>query len=202
MRHNHGVLAGRGRRSRRWLGVFLVLFLSAAACGLPVGRGANTPTPMLPGDPGQPTLAVPAATATSPGRVAEVLIYMVALEDAGQSGPQIGCGDSLVAVRRSVEPTNAPITAALEILLSIKTEFYGESGLYNALYQSNLSIERAEVDANGAATVALVGQYALGGACDTPRFKAQIEQTILSAGAQSASILLNGVPIDQALSEQ
>jgi hypothetical protein len=87
--------------------------------------------------------------------------------------------------------------------LAHKSQLYGESGLYNALWQSNLVVERAEVDANGTATAALTGQVMLGGTCDTPRFKAQIEQTMLSVpGVSAAVILLNGQPIDQALSQQ
>jgi hypothetical protein len=132
-----------------------------------------------------------------------VLIYLVAVGDNGASGKQVGCGDSLVSVRRSIAPTPLAIVAALNELFALKGQYYGESGLYNALYQSNLRVDRAVVDENGAATVVISGQVMLGGACDTPRFKGQIEETILSInGVQSANILLNGKPIDEALSSQ
>jgi hypothetical protein len=55
----------------------------------------------------------------------------VALEDAGASGKEIGCGDSIIPVDLNVEPTAAPLTAALEELLAIDERFYGQSGLYN-----------------------------------------------------------------------
>jgi hypothetical protein len=133
--------------------------------------------------------------------VFEVIIYLVALEDGGASGPAVGCGDSLVAVTRPVAPTDHPIEAALNDLFSIKEQFFGESGLYTALYQSNLVVESVLVDANGAATVALSGQPMLGGTCDTPRVIGQIEQTVLAApGVSSANILLNGQALEDALS--
>lgn len=200
---------------RRLMAACLILVFAMLACGLPTSGGVGTPTPeststnaqpgvtLLAPTQAQPTQAVPTAANPQPPapQAGEVLIYMVALEDAGKTGPQIGCGDSLIPVRRTIEPAANPITAALNLLFSVKTQFYGESGLYNALYQSNLSVQSAEVDASGNANVALVGQYQLGGTCDTPRFKAQIEQTILSiSGVNSTNILLNGVPIDQALS--
>lgn len=50
-------------------------------------------------------------------------------------------------------------------LLAIDEQFYGESGLYNALYQSDLQVESAEVDESGTAVVHLSGEYALGDAC-------------------------------------
>ncbi len=61
-------------------------------------------------------------------------IYLVALEDAGKSGTAIGCGDSLVAV----DVDSADARSALEFLLQEKNHLYGQSGLYNSLYQSDL----------------------------------------------------------------
>jgi hypothetical protein len=42
-----------------------------------------------------------------------IRIYLVALGDQGKTGIRIGCGDSLIAVRRPVTPTNAPLRLAL-----------------------------------------------------------------------------------------
>jgi hypothetical protein len=77
--------------------------------------------------------AVPTpSTAEQPApQISEVKIYLVALEDAGASGKEIGCGDSIIPVDLNVEPTAAPLTAALEELLAIDERFYGQSGLYN-----------------------------------------------------------------------
>ena len=86
-----------------------------------------------------------------------VNIFLIALEDNGASGPAVGCGDSAVAVQVEIPNTQGVLRAAMEALLSIKTQYYGESGLYNALYQSDLQV---------------------GGECDAPRIQAQLEQTV------------------------
>lgn len=186
--------------------VMLILSLSALACGLPT----TSLTPVAPGasptSPAQATTGVdtpaPGEPSQNPGdAVFEVTIYLVALEDGGASGPVIGCGDSLVAIQRPVAPTDRPIEAALNELFSIKEQYFGESGLYTALYQSDLAVESVLVDAGGAANVALTGQFMVGGACDTPRFIGQIEQTVLAApGVSTATILLNGQSLEESLS--
>jgi hypothetical protein len=120
--------------------------------------------------------------------------------DNGQSGIKVGCGDSLVAVKEPIEPTSGVIRASLNKLFSFKQQNVGQSGLYNALWQSNLTLASARVD-DGVATVTLTGSVQMGGECDTPRFKGQIEQTILAQpGVKRAVVFLNGKPIDQALS--
>lgn len=194
-------------KQRIWMALG-VLLLAALACSAPV---AGNPTPTLPVTVTVPPVIETATTAVEPlpatqtpgVQVTSVRFYLVAIEDNGQSGSPVGCGDSLVAIEQPVDPTNEPIRAALERLFSYKTQYVGESGLYTALWQSNLQVQSAAVDAQGMATIELVGNYQLGGTCDTPRFQGQIEQTVLDApGVESASILLNGVPIEQALSSQ
>ena len=129
-------------------------------------------------------------------------IYMIALNDAGQTGQPVGCGDSAVAVLRTFPPTVAPLTAALDILLAQRTQFYGESGLYNALYQSNLTVEGVNI-VNREAIINLVGQLSIGGTCDTPRLQAQIELTALQFSTiDRVTIHVNGVPLNQLLSSQ
>lgn len=137
-----------------------------------------------------------------PGTVSSVKLFFIALNDNGQSGKKIGCGDSVVPVQVSIEPTTAPLRAALEKLFSIKTQFYGQSGLYNALYQSNLHVDDAVV-ANGTATVHLSGSTALGGVCDDPRFGAQITETILQfPTVNTAVVFINGQRLEDFLSER
>src|SRR5690348_4697167 len=67
-------------------------------------------------------------------------IYLIAIGDNGHSGPVVGCQDSLVPVT-GLDIGNQPttedkISAALGKLFAIHDQYYGESGLYNALYQS------------------------------------------------------------------
>lgn len=124
-----------------------------------------------------------------------VNIYMIGLNDGS-----VGCGDSVVPVRRDVPRANAPLTAALNLLLSQKSQYYGESGLYNALYQSDLrlgSITRS----GGAWTINLTGTLRLGGVCDNPRVKAQLEQTARQfSTVQSVRYFINGKALDTVLS--
>jgi hypothetical protein len=127
-------------------------------------------------------------------------IYLIALEDEGQSGPEIGCGDSAIPVMINIEPTIAPLTAALENMFTIDNEFYGQSGLYNALHQSNLSVQGIDID-NGHATIALNGDLQMGGTCDTPRVEAQLTQTALQYSTiDTVSITINGQPLEDILS--
>jgi LysM repeat protein len=129
-------------------------------------------------------------------------IYLIALEDAGRSGQAVGCGDSVIAVQRTITPTVAPLTAALELLLSLDSQFYGESGLYNALYQSDLTVTGVNI-VNREAIIHLSGQLLLNGACDAPRVQAQLEQTALQyATIDRVRITINGQPLEEVLSAQ
>lgn len=136
----------------------------------------------------------------STGNFEEANIYLIALEDGGESGEEIGCGDSAAPVTVNFEPTVAPLTAALEELLSIDEEYYGQSGLYNALHNADLNVEGINI-VNQHATIALSGELSLGGTCDSPRVAAQLEQTALQYSTiDSVSITLNGDPLSEALS--
>ncbi len=122
-------------------------------------------------------------------------IYLVALEDAGQSGLEIGCGDSVIPVEVQFEPTVAPLTAALGELFALNERFYGQSGLYNALYRSDLAVERIDI-VNGVASLYLTGQLQVGGVCDEPRVRAQLEETALQYYTVSeVRIYINGEPL-------
>jgi hypothetical protein len=127
-------------------------------------------------------------------------VFLIAVGDNGVSGKKIGCGDSAVPVQLEVPYTVGVLRASLGALFSIKGRDYGESGLYNALYQSNLQVQNVNLQ-NGKALVYLTGTLQLGGECDTPRVKAQIEETALQFSTVSqVEIFLNGQPLDQALS--
>jgi hypothetical protein len=122
------------------------------------------------------------------GRFQKTYIYLIALEDGGQ----VGCGDSVVPVVIDIEPTVAPMTAAYNRLLSIKDQFYGESGLYNTLYQSNLTLAGINI-VNREAIVSLTGTLTLAGECDDPRYKAQLVQVALQySTVDRVTIWLNG----------
>ena len=140
---------------------------------------------------------IPSAGPQPPAGTQRVNIYMIGLE-----GGSVGCGDQVVAVRRDIPKTPAPLTAALNLLLAQKSQYYGESGLYNALYQSNLRI--ASISRNGTAwTIRLTGSLLLGGVCDGPRVKAQLEQTALQfSTVKSVRYYVNGKTLESLLSGQ
>lgn len=145
--------------------------------------GSNVFTTTIPQSPG-PTFE-------------EVQIYLVALEEG-----EVGCGDELVAVERDIEPTPAPLTAAIEELLAMEERMLGQSGLYNALFRSDLQVEDVELE-DGKATIILTGDLQTGGVCDEPRIEAQLRETALQfETVDEAEILVNGTPLEERLSSQ
>ncbi|MEA5453225.1 hypothetical protein SPF06_00685 [Sinomonas sp. JGH33] len=132
--------------------------------------------------------------------MAPLTIYYVAIGDNGASGPLIGCGDSLVATHTEPVRFTDQVGPSIRTLLANKSRTIGMSGLVNVLSQSNLVYEGGELDGS-TITINLSGQFSLGGVCDIPRAKAQLEFTAMTAaGATSARVFVNGRPIDDVLS--
>jgi hypothetical protein len=156
-----------------------------------------TQTPISTATPGSQA----AATLTSEPETVEINLYLIALEDEGQTGEPVGCGDSLVAVPIQVDAADNPLHAAYERLLAIKERIVQPNGLYNALYQSDLRLEEIRVNEAGLAQVYLSGSYQLGGVCDDPRFEAQLTQTALQfPQVQQVEVFINGEPLQDLLS--
>lgn len=137
---------------------------------------------------------------TETGLFNQTQMFLVALGDAGRSGTTIGCNDSLIPVTIDINPTIAPLTAALEELLAVDERIYGQSGLYNALYRSELTLESVAIE-DSEATIELSGNLAVGGVCDVPRITQQLRQTALQySTVDTVSIFINGEPLQSALS--
>jgi hypothetical protein len=174
----------------------------AAPAGLPAPTASlvpDTATAPLPTGtmPELPPTEVLQSTSAGPQMVK---IFLIAIEDHGQAGKQIGCGDSVVPVQVPIPPTQGVLKASLVALLSLKDQYYGESGLYNALYQSNLQVESVVINA-GNAEVHLSGTLTMGGECDTPRVQAQLEETILQfSTVTSVTIYINDRLLSDVLS--
>jgi hypothetical protein len=131
-----------------------------------------------------------------------VQIFLIALEDNGQSGMAVGCGDSAIPIHVSIPPTRGVLRAAVEKLLSARQQFYGESGYYNALYQSDLQVAGVTIE-QGKATIRLTGTLMLGGACDAPRVEAQLEQTALQfSTVNEVAFFINDQPLEEMLSSR
>jgi hypothetical protein len=214
---------------RRNACLFILILLLASACNTPLTAKPATPTQpatlppptdTLPAASAAPTLtpAPPTATAlaptltvapktkgkaptaTKPPKTLMVKVFLIAINDNGVSGKLVGCGDSAVAANVQIPYTTGVLRAALTRLLSIKDQNYGQSGLYNALYQSNLKISALALK-NGVATIHLTGKMTLGGECDNPRVQAELEETALQfSTVKSVSIYINNVLLQKALS--
>ncbi|WP_426225055.1 hypothetical protein [Pseudarthrobacter sp. DSP2-3-2b1] len=163
----------------------------------PTATATVPPPSSAPADPtptGEPTFT------GFPEQVARLTVYYVAIGDNGVSGPMIGCGDSLVATSTAPVRFTDQVGPSIGALLANKSRDVGLSGLVNALYQSDLTYLGGEL-AGSTITIYLSGQFMLGGVCDVPRAKAQLEYTAMAAsGATSAEVFVNGRPIDEVLS--
>ena len=128
----------------------------------------------------------------------DIQVAYIAIGDEGKSGALVGCGDSVRYVNKTVQATSA-VEGALQVLLSDKTE-RTQSDLYNALWQSNLTLDAVTV-VDTTADVVLSGQMQLSGECDNPRVKAQLESTVKQvSGVETVHVMLNGKTLDEALS--
>jgi hypothetical protein len=210
--------------------VFLTILLLASpavACNFSSATGpvsatvASSPAPPTPAVlelPSELPATQPPATSPAPAETQQppatqeqvtvipelttVKVFLVATGDNGAAGKMIGCGDSLVPVTQQIVPTQGVLRAALEILLGLQQQYYGQSGLYNALYQSNLSIEDLRVE-NGRASIRLAGKLLLGGVCDNPRVEAQLVETAKQfSTVKEVEIFINGKPLKDVLSEK
>lgn len=174
--------------------------ISIVAGDTATGTPPSAPT----GTPVSAPTRVPDVGVNEPvnGQFTRTYVHLIAIGDAGQSGQQIGCDDSVVPVVVEINPTPAPLTAALQKMFSFDEQYYGQSGLYNVFYQSNLSVQGINIIA-GEAIINLTGDLQLGGVCDNPRVQAQIAQTALQYSTiDSVTINLNGEPLTSVLSGQ
>ncbi len=143
---------------------------------------------------------VPLPPAATSAATTTVRVYLISLGNGTVGAGTVGCGDTLVAVERRVPATRAPLTAAIRELLATKGQAVSQLGLYSALAHAELTIDRIVME-GGTARIQLVGQLRLGGECDNPRVKAQLEQTARQfPTVKDTAITINGVALDQALS--
>jgi hypothetical protein len=188
------------------MGAILLMGLSACSASAgdkitPQPTATATPAPtsvpviFLPTAPPLPAPPVSTPNVTPTATPNTVKIFMIALEDNGKSGVKIGCNDSVVPVDIQIKETDKPVAAALTQLFAIKTK--DSNGFYNSLYQSNIRVQTSDV-VRGKVVVNLIGTYKLGGTCDTPRFIAQIRNTVEQFDwSKDATITLNGVALER-----
>ena len=121
----------------------------------------------------------------------ETQIYLIQLETGGS----VGCGDSSVPFTVGIQPTVAPLTAAINQMLTLGEQPYG---YYNALANRSFTLQGIDI-AEGVAIISLTtSNDAMAGVCDAPRIEAQIRQTALQyATIDSVVILVNGLPYSE-----
>lgn len=164
--------------------ILVLLFLSIYTLGFVVGK--------------RTTVSSSTANVTPTPQLSKKNIYFIMLNDNGKTGKAVGCGDSVVPVARNDDS----VLAALRDLFNQHTQTFGTEKLYNALYQSALTVDRLLVS-DEVASVYLTGTYRLGGVCDGPRFEAQIRETVMQVSTvKDVKIYLNTLPLDVLLSGQ
>lgn len=186
----------------------LLIFISAACLpginltfdSTPTAQVITSTSHPLPSSTLSPIPVAPTPTPTQPAGLDRVNIFLVAVGDNGASGKLIGCGDSLVPVEVRIEPTLGVLRAALNELFKLEGQImYGQSGLYNALYLSDLSIADVAV-IDGEARIDLQGELITGGECDIPRIEEQLRAIALQfSTVDRVSIRVNGVPLEELL---
>lgn len=125
--------------------------------------------------------------------------YMIAVGDKGKQGSKVACDDSLVAVsRETVSDTH--ITDVYQDIVDMHDQNYNDTGLTNALYQSDLQYESAIIDATGVARIDLNGTLTYADKCQAQRIKAQLEKPAYQFdGVTNVDVRINDVALDDLL---
>ncbi len=137
-------------------------------------------------------------TEASEGDTQQVQIALLDYSANGgaANGEARGC-DRVVMVTREIAETQAPLTAALEMLFALDDT--DVEGWQNFIARTNntLTFRRARVE-EGTAHIYLEGELSgLGGVCDNPRAAIQIEETALQFDTvEEVQLYLNGEPTD------
>lgn len=98
---------------------------------------------------------------------------------------KVGCEDILV-------PYEIPVVSKrLKSVLTALSGFEPPRGLNNPFHEKELSVVDVQKRGHASAIVDLAGEPKLGGMCDTPRLKGQIESTV-SLYEENFTIRLNG----------
>ena len=130
----------------------------------------------------------------------EIKVYLVANDDDGKMGRKIGCGDSLVPVKRTIKATGSLLKAAIEELLAIPQEYTDEGKqLENYWRGTNLQVKSVKISA-GVATVLITGELSVAGVCDEPRIESQIEETARQfPSVKKLRVFVNGRALKEAI---
>lgn len=137
------------------------------------------------------------------GRVETITLALVAMNDGVTTPPSdsFGCGDTIEFIESEEEPfgnASGDVLTALEELFAIEESLDEESGLYNALAASDITVD--SVNSDGMTTfVSLSGSIISAGTCDDPRIEEQIRATVEanSPTNRDISISFDGAPLHE-----
>lgn len=131
-----------------------------------------------------------------------IRLYLIGIGDEGKGGEPVGCGDSIIPVSRTVIATSTLLRLAYNEVLKLRTRTV--EGLYNPLYQSDLTLDRLSINAEGNARVDLSGTLQTGGVCDDPRVIALLEKTAFQffPTVRTVEVFVNGRALRDILSEK
>lgn len=160
---------------RKTLAVTLLLIaVSSSALTQTMGRRFNN---LQPETTSVEVTAVKEATPLQ--KTQEIKVFLIAVGDDGYQGNRIGCSDSLVAVKRTINKSAMPLKAALEELLAMPREYQRDptkGDLGNYVFGPDLKLSSVSIS-KGTATIRFSGQIAVAGVCDEPRITEQIMAT-------------------------
>lgn len=183
----------------RWLVTVIEPDTTFEARSFPFFITPGDPSPNLPlteEPPLTPDVVLPPIEQTpqAPSRFTRTRVYLINM--AAAPDDRI-CAEPLTGLEISIEPTVAPLTAAIESMLS--TPDYDVEGVYNAFSLSDLTLEGIDIN-NREAEIALSGELVTLGQCDSQWMPAQIRQTALQYDTiDSVVITVNGEPIEDVI---
>jgi LysM repeat protein len=193
---------GRAAANPRWLVTVTVLESGLNARSFPFFVTDAPPSSNLPlteEPPLTPDVVLPPIEQTpqAPSPFTQTRVYLINM--AAAPDDRI-CAEPVTGLEISIEPTVAPLTAAIESMLS--TPDYNMEGVYNAFSLSNLTLEGIDIN-NGEAEIALSGELVTLGQCDSQWMPAQIRQTALQYDTiNSVVITVNGEPLEDVIASR
>lgn len=164
------------------LAALFATLLLLTACQQPAPTNTNTNTDGETTTTDNTDTDAPEVVVISTEDVPSYRLFLIAMEDKGLNGKEIGCGDSVVSVDgqkdKSLDTVEKKLSAAYNELIKLGKD-YGESGYSNFLANNSLKLESATIDPNGKATIKFSGSIPLAGVCDHPRIESQLVETAL-----------------------
>jgi hypothetical protein len=128
-------------------------------------------------------------------------IYMIAEGDKGKQGKKFGCDDSLVAIERQVV-SGSTLSDVYQDFLDVRDQKFEDTDLINALYQSDLHLDSASIQAH-TAHIFLSGTLKKpADDCERQRIQAVLEEPAKQfEGVKEVDLKINNIALEEALKQ-